>query len=143
MPAPDFYFAINAVFRHLHERYGHSALIDYWHNLGREYYRSRWQRWRGGVEAIALDWQAYFGQEPLAKVDVSIRGDSVDLTIDVCPAIKHLRDSGRRIVPYFCEHCDHTCSAMAQAAGFSFARTGGMGSCRQTFRRIHHREKDG
>jgi len=134
MSAPDFYFTINAMFRHIHDRYGHSVLIDYWQSLGREYYRSRWQRWRdGGVEALASDWQSYFEQEPQAQVDVSICGDSVELTIHVCPAIKHLRDNGRQIVSYFCEHCDHTCSAMAERAGFSFERTGGMGSCRQRF----------
>jgi len=137
MAAPDFYFAVNAIFRHLHDRYGHRALIDYWQSLGREYYRPRCERWRaGGVEAIASDWRAYFEREPQAKVDVSTRGDSVELDIQVCPAIKHLRDCGREIVPYFCEHCDHTCGAMARAAGFSFERTGGMGSCQQRFIRV-------
>ena len=51
----------------------------------------------------------------------------------VCPAIKHLRDHGRDIVPYYCEHCDHICGAMAEAAGYAFERTGGMGACRQRF----------
>jgi len=134
MAAPDFYFAVNAVFRHLHDRYGHGVLIDYWQRLGREYYRSRWQRWqRGGVEAIASDWRTYFEQEPKAVVIVSIDGDSVELDIRICPAIKHLRNCDHEVVPYFCEHCDHICSAMAEMAGFSFERTGGMGSCRQRF----------
>ena len=136
MAAPDFYFAVNAIFRHLHDRYGHNVLIDYWQRLGREYYRPRWERWQtGGVEAVASDWRAYFEQEPGAVVVVSIQGDSIELDIQVCPAIKHLRDCGRTIVPYFCEHCDYTCSAMAEMAGLSFKRTGGMGSCRQRFGR--------
>jgi len=136
MAAPDFYFAVNAIFRHVHDRYGHKALIGYWRDLGCEYYRARWERWQaGGVKAIASDWQAYFEKEPHARVDVSMQRDSVELNILVCPAIKHLRDYDRDIVPYFCEHCDHTCGAMAEAAGFSFERTGGMGSCRQRFMR--------
>ena len=137
MAAPDFYFAVNAMFRYLHDRYGYSALIDYWQSLGLEYYHQRWERWRaGGLQVIASDWQAYFKQEPGAAVAVSTQGDSVELDIQTCPAIKHLRDSGREIVPYFCEHCDNTCGAMTEAAGFSFERTGGMGSCKQRFMRI-------
>src|SRR3972149_2023205 len=121
MSAPDFYFAINAIFRHLHDRYGEPALIDYWRGLGREYYRPRWERWRaGGLREVATDWRAYFTKEPQAKVDIGIHGEAVELDVQVCPAIKHLRDCGRDIVPYFCEHCDHVCGAMAEAAGFTF-----------------------
>ena len=135
MSAPDFYFAINATFRHLHDRFGKAALVDYWESLGREYYRGRAQRWREqGPAAIAEDWREYFLKEPHADVEVVVGDDdAVTLNVHVCPAIKHLRDSGRDIVPYFCEHCDHVCGAMAQAAGDAFERTGGMGSCRQRF----------
>jgi hypothetical protein len=135
MSAPDFYFAVNAMFRHLHDRFGKPALIDYWRRLGRDYYASRVETWKtGGSDAIASDWAEYFSHEPGAVVHVN-RPDphTVMLDIQVCPAIKHLRDNQREIVPYFCEHCDHVCSSMAQAAGFSFERTGGMGSCQQRF----------
>src|SRR5689334_11315983 len=135
MSAPDFYFAVNAMFRHLHDRFGKPALIEYWRLLGREYYAARVQRWRqGGADAIAADWEEYFSHEPGAQVRVERPSASiVELDVQVCPAIKHLRDNGRDIVPYFCEHCDHICSSMAEEAGFAFERTGGMGSCRQTF----------
>jgi hypothetical protein len=134
MSAPDFYFAVNAVFRHLHDQYGKEVLIDYWRNLGREYYRDRCRRWReGGADAIAADWREYFAKEPQADVVVSTQDKDVHLDIKVCPAIKHLRDCGREIVPYFCEHCDHVCGAMAEASGYRFEREGGMGSCRQRF----------
>ena len=134
MSAPDFYFAVNAMFRHLHDRYGKDRLVDYWRCLGREYYENRSRRWsQGGATAIAADWRNYFSKEPQASVQIEVRDHAVELDIQVCPAIKHLRDSGREIVPYFCEHCDHTCGAMAQAAGWRFERTGGMGSCRQRF----------
>jgi hypothetical protein len=134
MSAPDFFFANNAMFRHLHDQYGKEALVDYWRSLGREYYRQRIQRWRdGGPETIAADWRAYFLEEPQAEVESVAQGDAVTLDVKVCPAIKHLRDHDRDIVPYFCEHCDHTCGAMAEAAGYDFQRTGGMGSCQQRF----------
>lgn len=134
MSAPDFYFAVNAIFRHIHDRHGKPALVDYWRGLGREYYERRNRAWReGGPEAIAQDWRDYFQKEPQARVDVTVRAGAVELDVKVCPAIKHLRDCGRDIVPYYCEHCDHTCGAMAEAVGMRFERTGGMGSCQQRF----------
>lgn len=132
MSAPDFYFAINAIFRHLYDQYGKDALVDYWRSLGREYYRQRSERWKaGGLAAVAADWREYFAREPGAEVEVSGKADRVVLDVHVCPAIKHLREQGREMAPYFCEHCDHVTGAMAEQAGYRFCRTGGMGSCRQ------------
>lgn len=137
MSAPDFYFAVNAMFRHIHDQYGMSALVDYWRGLGRDYYRQRTERWKaGGAPAIADDWRKFFAEEPQAEVGVAVSGQDVELDIRVCPAIKHLRDQGREIVPYFCEHCDNVSGAMADEVGYAFERTGGMGSCRQRFVKV-------
>ena len=134
MSAPDFYFAVNAMFRHLHDRYGKQVLIDYWRRLGREYYAGRTGKWRaGGLAEVARDWEVYFQAEPGAQVRVTKSDDAVQLDVDVCPAIRHLRDCGRDIVPYFCEHCDHVCGSMAEQAGLRFERRGGGGSCTQRF----------
>jgi hypothetical protein len=134
MSAPDFYFAVNATARHIHDQFGKDALVNYWQSLGREYYAARSERWReGGAQAIADDWAEYFLLEPNANVSTTVEQDAAHLEVRVCPAIKHLRDCNREIVSYFCEHCDHTCGAMAEQAGFQFVRTGGMGSCRQSF----------
>jgi hypothetical protein len=138
MSAPDFYFAVNAIFRHIHDQYGKPALIDYWQSLGRDYYARRTRAWKeGGPEAVAADWREYFSHEPQADVQTSVTGSAVTLDVRLCPAIKHLRDHKRDIVPYFCEHCDHVCGAMASSAGFSFERTGGMGSCQQRFVKLN------
>ncbi len=134
MSAPDFYFAANAIFRHLHDRYGKAALVEYWRSLATEYYRGRIEAWKsGGLKAVAEDWRAYFALEPAVEVDVIFEENAVELIVRVCPAIRHLRNHGRDIVPYFCEHCDHTCGAMAELAHMDFQRAGGMGACRQRF----------
>jgi hypothetical protein len=114
MSAPDFFFGVNEMFRHLHDHYGKEALVSYWQSLGRENYRQRNARWQaGGTEAIAEDWKHYFDHEPGAQVEVTHTHDTVDLDIRVCPAINHLRKHNRDIVPYYCEHCDHICGAQA------------------------------
>lgn len=139
MSAPDFYFAVNAMFGYLHDTYGKQVLEDYWQCLGREYYAGRVEKWKqGGLNALAEDWREYFSHEPQAQVEVGrVDPDTVELDIKVCPAIKHLKDHDREIVPYFCEHCDHICGAMAAGAGMRFERSGGMGSCRQKFVRLN------
>jgi hypothetical protein len=143
MSAPDFYFAVNAIARHIHDEYGKDVLIDYWQSLGREYYAARSDRWRkDGAAALAEDWRGYFLNEPNAEVEVTVNGESVELDIQTCPAIKHLRDSDRDILPCFCEHCDHTCGAMAEAAGYRFERTGGMGTCTQRFISLTPKDKE-
>ena len=138
MSAPDFYFGIQSIAKHLHDRYGKEVLIDYWRSLGREYYANRIRQWRsGGVTAVAEDWRDYFAHEPGADVQIRIEDDSAAvLDVRVCPAIKHLRESSREVLPYFCEHCDHVGGAMAQEAGYTLTRTGGMGTCEQRFVRI-------
>ncbi len=132
------------MFRHLHDRHGMPALVRYWRELGRDYYRDRWQRWRKeGAPAIAADWATYFEHEPGAEVRTSATDDEAVLRVEVCPAIRHLRVNDRPIVPYFCEHCDHVCGAMAEAAGFRFERTGGMGACTQRFVKLGVDRGDG
>ena len=139
MSAPDFYFGVNATFRYIYEREGYDALVTYWQNLGRDYYQSRWERWRdNSLQNLADDWENYFQHEPQSQVSVTTdqTSQSVLLDIHVCPAIKHLNDNSREIMPHFCEHCDHITGAMAQKSGYRFQRTGGMGTCQQQFVKI-------
>jgi hypothetical protein len=134
MAAPDFYFVINALFRHLHDTFGREQLERYWRQLGVDYYGDRVKAWReGGATALAADWRDYFAKEPGAQVQVIHDDQQVELRVNVCPAIKHLRENKRDIVPYFCDHCDHVVGAMAGEAGYAFSRAGGMGSCTQVF----------
>lgn len=134
MSAPDFYFAINAMARHIHDNYGKDVLIDYWRSLGREYHANRIEKWKqGGAPAIVQDWREFFEHEPGGTIHFRTEGESAVLDIEVCPAIKHIRAHKRDLVPYYCEHCDHVCGSMAEAAGYRFERTGGMGSCQHRY----------
>ena len=49
MSAGDFYFAINATFRFIHDTYGKNALIDYWTTMAREYHAGIAERFRAAV----------------------------------------------------------------------------------------------
>ncbi len=134
--AADFYFAINATFHFIRTRFGLDGLRRYWTDLGTGYFAPVTAKWSaGGMTAIAAHWRAFFAAEPGAEVEVSQTADMVTVEVKVCPAIKHLRENSREMLPCFCQHCYFINEAIAAPAGFTARVTGGNGSCRQTFHR--------
>ena len=134
--ASDFYLAINATFRFVHDKFGIAGLRAYWTDLGTKYFAPVTAQWStGGLPAVADYWRAFFAAEPGAEVEVSVTEQAVTLDVKVCPAIKHLRSQGREIVPCFCQHCHFISEAMAAPAGLTVRIEGGNGSCRQKFLR--------
>lgn len=132
--AADFYYAINATFRFVFEKFGLGGLQQYWTEMGRSYFAPVSENWRaGGVAAVADYWKAFFAAEPGSDVEVTSQETSVVLDVKVCPAIAHLRKQQREILPCFCQHCYFVSEAMAEPAGLTVRIEGGNGSCRQTF----------
>ena len=141
--AADFYLAINATFRFILDRLGYEGWVTYVEDMARDYYRPVWEQWRhGGLDAVAAYFDEAFRVEPGAVYDVRRDADAVVLTVHECPAIKHLRNSGRTIVPEYCRHCYIQCSTMAEQAGLHMRLKGGNGSCRQTFTRTEPPPQD-
>lgn len=134
--AADFYFAINATFRFIERRLGVEALRRYWAELGARYHRPVSERWKeGGLRAVADYWRAFFDAEPAAVAEISEAPGEVRVEVKTCPAIKHLREQGREIVPCFCQQCYFVSEAMAAPAGWTVRVSGGNGSCVQRFLR--------
>lgn len=134
MAAPDFYFAINATFRWIQANWGEAGLRAYWEAMGREHYAEVTQRFRvGGLPAVYEYWRGFFAGEPGGDVEVALQPDCVTIDVRTCPAIRHLREHGREIMPLYCEHCTVVSQAMCEAAGIGVRVEGGMGSCRQSF----------
>lgn len=135
MAAPDFYFAINATFRWVHANWGDEGLERYWQAMGREHFAPVTERFAaGGLPAVRDYWRDFFCGEPGGDVTVELTGDEVVIEVRACPAIKHLRDHGREIMPRYCEHCTVVSRAMCDGAGVDVTVTGGGGTCRQVFR---------
>lgn len=136
MSAGDFYFAINATFRFIHDTWGKEALIDYWNNMAHEYHAEVAERFRqGGLQAVEDYWADYFADEPGGDVSVKLVPGENKVEIDVrdCPAIRWLKEGEREIAPYYCEHCHYVSTAIAEQAGMGFDMQGGNGTCRQWF----------
>jgi len=138
--AADFYFAINATFRFILERLGMEGLRRYWTDLGQNYFQPVGENWRRqGLPGVTAYWRAFFAAEPGAEVKIREDEDQVVVEVKVCPAIKHLREAGREIVPCFCQHCFHQGEAMAARAGMAYRLHGGNGACHH----VIYRNRDG
>lgn len=134
--AADFYFAINATFRFVHRRFGHEGWVQYLRNMAVDYYAPVNARWKeGGLPAIAGYWRAFYAAEPGAEVEVHENTEAVIVEVRQCPAIAHLKNHHRDIVPYYCQHCHHLNNARAEAAGWCMRLEGGNGQCLHTFTR--------
>lgn len=132
--AADFYFAINATFRFLLKHFGTEGWKAWLREMGRNYYAPVNQRWReGGLAEVAAYWKDFFDAEPGGNVGVATKGDEVHIEVRQCPAIKHLKDAGREIVPCYCQHCGILGQARAREAGLSMEVVGGDGSCRHVY----------
>ena len=132
--AADFYFAINATFRFILQRFGLEGLRRYWTDAGTQYYAPVAAAWKQrGLSGIAAYWRAFFAAEPGADVQVQQTGNAVVVEVAACPAFRHLRAHQREIVPCFCQQCYFLNEAIAAPAGFTVRVDGGNGSCRQTF----------
>jgi hypothetical protein len=132
--AADFYFAINATFRFIIDRLGMDGLRRYWQDMGSRYYAPVSTQWRQqGLRGVAEYWRAFFKAEPGSEVEVIEQDNEVRLEVRTCPAIRHLRDHGREIVPCFCQHCHFVSEAIAAPAGLTVRVQGGNGSCVQRF----------
>ncbi len=105
--------------------------------MGAGYYAPVSRLWQeGGFTAVARYWRDFFQAEPGAQVEVIEEEAGVRLEVKVCPAIKHLRDHGREIVPCFCQQCYFVSEATAEPAGLTVRVKGGNGSCVQRFVRL-------
>ena len=134
MAAADFYFAINATFRYIYQRYGREGLHAYWRALAREYFAEVTERFnKGGLKAVEEYWREFFEAEPDGEVSVRREGSEVIIEVRQCPAIKHLKAHKRQIMDLYCQHCDVINREMAQAAGLEFHMSGTVGTCRQVF----------
>lgn len=136
MGAPDFFFAYNATFRHIREQYGEEALRQYWLQMGREHFAhvTRAMRERG-LEALREHWETMFAEEPGARVSMTLVDGELELRVQVCPAWRHLKASGREVDESFCDHCLWVSRGMCEPAGVQVTVQGKEGACVQRFRR--------
>ena len=132
--AADFYYVVNSTFQFIRREFGMEGLIRYWRELGSDYMKPVWTRWKaGGLEAMESYWKAFFSVEPESVVKVTRSATEVLLEVETCPAVKHIRADKRTFCPEFCQQCYYMNEAAAQKAGYTVRVTGGNGACRQRF----------
>ncbi len=132
--AADFYFAINATFRFIIEKFGIDSWKQYLETMGRSYFEPVNRGWKsGGLEAVAAYWKEFFAAEPNVVVDICRDENEVVLNVVSCPALNHLRAHGRTPVKQYCQHCYYLGQARAQEADMEMRLTGGNGVCQHRY----------
>lgn len=132
--AAGFYLSIGATARFIRDRMGLEKLVQYWRDLGRNYYRPVGEQWAsGGLPAVAAYWRAFFAAEPGAEAVVELQADRVVVSVRRCPLVHHNRAHHRELIAEFCQHCHFVSEAMGERAGIAARVTGGNGACRQEF----------
>jgi hypothetical protein len=104
--------------------------------MAREYHAGVSDRFRaGGLDEVQRYWANYFAREPGGEVAVgpATAQEGVEIQVHDCPAIRWLKNGGREIVPYYCDHCHYVSTVIAEEAGMTFSLQGGNGTCRQFF----------
>jgi hypothetical protein len=128
--AADFYFAIQATFRFILKATGEQGWIRYLQDMAKTYFHPVNEAWRtGGLDEVAAYWKEFFAAEPGAEVEVCREPEAVRIEVKVCPMIRHLRESGRELLPCLCRHCFYLNNARAEEAGLAMRLRGGNGSC--------------
>jgi len=132
--AADFYLAINATITFLEKKFGKSGVIDYFKEMAEKYYEPVIKLWKeNGLEGVRGYLDDFFRAEPNSSVTISNEPGKIVLKVKQCPAIHHLKKSGRVISPLYCDQCRVINQTIADKSGIHFNIHGGMGECTQEF----------
>lgn len=120
---PDFHSSMNMGIQYLGEKYGtdevRAYLIRYANNI---YKNDINDIRRGGLAAIkGIVEESYRKERASDAVSTELRNDALRIFIDYCPAVRHLRSTGRSVSPWFRYTTETVLEELAGMAGYRFA----------------------
>jgi len=131
----DFYGALAEAIAYLDATYGPEATADYLTQVGRQAYAALIDEMkREGLAAMACHLTDVFSKEQ-GRFRLHYEPDRLLLEVDECPAIRHLKNSGRFFSDRFCESTVQVNAAICSSAGFRSSCTyqPKQGRCIQAF----------
>lgn len=100
---PDFHGALNTGLLYLAETFGDAAVSEYLEQFARRFYAPLTQQINErGLVALKEHFERIYGDEG-AEVAIRLSDDELEVRVDACPAVTHLRARGDRISPLFVE----------------------------------------
>jgi hypothetical protein len=118
----DFHSSVNRGINYVGEKHGKDAVIEYLTRYTENVYNREIADIKSrGVSAIAdkiLD--TYEKEKAPDAVELTLDGDSLEVNVRYCPAIKHLRSIGREISPWFRYTTEVVMNVLAEKANVRF-----------------------
>lgn len=131
----DFHGAMSYGLKYVHENYGEEGVRQYLVNVANTVYAPLSQDLaKNGLRALEQHWRRIFDLEG-ARYELSYDGDALDLKIDECPAISHMKKHGYEIYDQFCDHCRVVNTEICRNAGYESSTDydQNAGKCLQRF----------
>lgn len=118
----DFHSSLNNGLEYLGSKYGEEVLVDFLTTYTENVYKKEIEDIKvRGIDAIADKIKnTYITEKNEDVLTLTKDGDSLIVEIDHCPAVKHLRDTGRKVTPWFKYSTSVVMNTLAKYANKTF-----------------------
>jgi hypothetical protein len=118
----DFHSSLNMGIDYMAKEHGEEALTDYLKMYTKHVYNKAFENIQGDpLDAIAAHIQGTYLREKAQDVlHIQNDGKTLSVRIDYCPAVKHLRDTGRDVSAWFQYATTVVMQEIASFAGVHF-----------------------
>ena len=131
----DFHGYHNFILKYVENKYGREFMLDGLRKIGATVYSDVAEKLKKqGLEYFADYWKEIFDLED-GRYQIELSDNELTLSVQQCPAIKHLHNKGWDVAPAFCEHTRIVNEEICKAAGYSCSvdYDRDKGSCVQRF----------
>ena len=121
---PDFHSSMNMGIHYLGENYGKGAVREYLTRYTNNVYKNLMEDIKvRGLQAIEAKIQDTYQKEKALDVletTLSLDGKELQVKIKYCPAVKHLKATGREVSPWYRYTTEVVMETLAKMSGFGF-----------------------
>ncbi|HRR95165.1 MAG TPA: hypothetical protein P5150_00310 [Candidatus Ratteibacteria bacterium] len=134
----DFHGALSVGFEFLSDKYGEKVLEEYLVNFAENIYGELIKKIKkNGIVELENYWRKIFTEE---EGKFSLKRDDnkkIELVVEECPAISHMKKVGYKIYRNFCIQCEVINRVISQKTGFISEITYDVknGKCKQIFQK--------
>ncbi len=134
----DFHGALSVGFEFLSDRYGEKVLEEYLVDVAENVYSDLIKKIKkNGISELEKYWKEVFTEEE-GKFSLKRDGNKkIELIVEECPAISHMKKVGYKIYKNFCIQCKDINTVIAEKTGFISEINYDVknGKCKQIFKK--------
>ncbi|MDD3725590.1 MAG: hypothetical protein PHI44_00095 [Candidatus Ratteibacteria bacterium] len=134
----DFHGALSVAFEYLADRYGEEILEAYLVDVAENLYGGLIKKIRkNGIVELTKYWKDIFTEEEGKFFIKSDGNKKIELVVEKCPAIFHMKKMGYKVYNNFCIQCQITNKVIAEKVGYISEINYSVknGRCRQVFKK--------